>query len=75
MKLLIGITGKLGSGKDYITNNLVIPILKRQSLSYLQTCFADQLKVNVMSKYNIPGENNDENLYAAVFPSILKIYL
>ena len=54
MKLLIGITGKLGSGKDYITNNLVIPILKRQSLSYLQTCFADQLKVNVMSKYNIP---------------------
>lgn len=53
MKLLIGITGKLGSGKDYITNNVILPIIREKKLPYLQCAFADQLKINVMSKYNI----------------------
>jgi hypothetical protein len=63
MKILVGITGKLGSGKDYITNNIVIPAiasLNRPSgagitslthkYRYLQCAFADQLKINVMTK-------------------------
>ena len=28
MRMIVGITGKLGSGKDYIANNVVIPMIK-----------------------------------------------
>ena len=49
MRMIVGITGKLGSGKDYIANNVVIPMIKSR-YRYLQWCFADQLKVNVMTK-------------------------
>lgn len=44
----------MGSGKDYITTNYIIPyienILKEK---ILQLCFADQIKINVMAKNNI----------------------
>ena len=53
MKLLIGLTGKLGSGKDYIAHNLIIPIIEKLKYRYLQCAFADQIKINVMTKYNI----------------------
>lgn len=53
MKLLIGVSGKLGSGKDYIVNNLIIPILQERNIRHLQFNFADQLKINVMTKNNI----------------------
>lgn len=46
--MLVGITGKLGSGKDYVANNIVIPIIKNK-YRYLQWSFADQLKINVMT--------------------------
>jgi phosphomevalonate kinase len=49
--VLIGISGKIGVGKDYITSNVVIQALKNSS--YLQLAFADQIKINVMSKKNI----------------------
>jgi hypothetical protein len=52
MKIIVGITGKLGSGKDYITNNIVIPAITslHHKYRYLQCAFADQLKINVMTK-------------------------
>lgn len=54
MRNIIGITGKLGSGKNYIVNNIVIPVLKRiQNERYLEIAFADQIKINVMSKNGI----------------------
>lgn len=52
--VLIGIAGKMGSGKDYITTNYIVPYIE-QTLrkKVLQLCFADQIKVNVMTKYNV----------------------
>ena len=55
--MIIGIAGKLGSGKDYICNNVIIPILKNKDCAFLQMCFADQIKVNVMTKNNIDFED------------------
>lgn len=55
--VLIGIVGKMGSGKDYICNNMIIPILKKHNQTFLQMAFADQIKVNVMTKHNIPFQN------------------
>jgi hypothetical protein len=53
MKIVIGITGKLGSGKDYIANNVIIPVIEKFNYRYLQYAFADQIKVNVMTKNGI----------------------
>jgi len=53
--VLIGISGKIGVGKDFITSNVVIPIFNRSN--YLQLAFADQIKVNVMTKMNISYDN------------------
>jgi dephospho-CoA kinase len=50
---LIGIAGKMGCGKDYICNNVIIPILKKYNETFLQIAFADQIKVNVMTINNI----------------------
>jgi hypothetical protein len=55
--MIIGIAGKMGSGKDYICNNYIIPILKQSRSNFLQISFADQLKVNVMTKNNINFES------------------
>ena len=67
MKIIIGISGKLGSGKDYMTNNVIIPVLEqyahksKDNAKYLQCAFADQIKVNVMVKNNV--------LYSDVYES------
>ena len=53
MKLIIGVSGKLGSGKNYIVSNLIIPVLKNLNKNYLEISFADQIKVNVMTKKGI----------------------
>jgi hypothetical protein len=52
-KMIIGIAGKMGCGKDYTCNNLVIPILKYYNHTFLQVSFADQIKINVMTKNQI----------------------
>jgi hypothetical protein len=57
MKIIIGITGKLGSGKDYITNNVIIPVIEKFHYRYLQYAFADQIKVNVMTKNGVSYED------------------
>lgn len=61
MRIIIGVTGKLGSGKDYITNNVIVPVIKRLSYRYLQCAFADQIKINVMTKNNISYSDVYEN--------------
>jgi hypothetical protein len=53
IQMIIGIAGKMGCGKDYICNNLIIPVLKSKNKTFLQVSFADQIKVNVMTKANI----------------------
>jgi phosphomevalonate kinase len=53
--LIIGLSGKMGSGKDYIASNYIIPFIKNTlKKTPLKMAFSDQLKVNVMTKYNIP---------------------
>lgn len=51
--MIIGIAGKMGCGKDYICNNVIVPILQQYHSKFLQMSFADQIKVNVMTKNNI----------------------
>jgi hypothetical protein len=52
--LLIGLCGKMGSGKDYIASKYIIPYIENTlQLKTLQMSFADQLKVNIMTKENI----------------------
>jgi hypothetical protein len=53
MKLIIGIHGKLGSGKDWLASNIVIPVLEKLKLKFLTMSLADQIKINVMTKNNI----------------------
>lgn len=61
MKIVIGVTGKLGSGKDYITNNVIVPVIEKMNYRYLQCAFADQIKVNVMTKNNVSYSDVYEN--------------
>ena len=51
--MIIGIAGKMGCGKDYVCNNIIVPLLKTNGKNFLQVSFADQIKVNVMTKQNI----------------------
>lgn len=52
--VIIGICGKMGSGKDYIASTYIIPYLKYAKKRYpLQLSFADQIKASVMTKNNI----------------------
>ena len=48
---LIGICGKIGTGKNYITTNVIEPILKEKR--YIRMSFSDQIKVNLMTMSNI----------------------
>lgn len=52
--VLIGITGKMGCGKDFIAKHYLVPFITKVAKSCFQLSFADQIKVNVMAKYNIP---------------------
>jgi phosphomevalonate kinase len=52
--VLIGLCGKMGCGKDFLANRYIIPFIEK---TLQQRCmkfsFADQIKVNVMTKGNI----------------------
>lgn len=61
MKIVIGVSGKLGCGKDYITNHVIMPVIEKMGCRYLQCAFADQIKINVMTKNNISYEDVYEN--------------
>jgi hypothetical protein len=52
--MIFGFSGKMGTGKNYICENLFLPMLKQiYNQEAVQMAFADQIKVNVMVKYNI----------------------
>ena len=52
--MIIGLAGKMGSGKDYIAQKYIIPIVKKMGKEILQMSFADQIKINVMTNHNVP---------------------
>ena len=39
--MIIGIAGKLGSGKDYITQNIIIPFIERVNQKILQVLLSN----------------------------------
>lgn len=51
--LIIGITGKLGTGKDYVANHIIKPTLKSLGLEFIHIAFADAIKIEVMATHNI----------------------
>lgn len=52
-KILIGLSGKMGVGKDYIAHNIILPYLEKKNIKTLIIAFADQIKVNTSVKNNI----------------------
>ena len=61
MVFIIGVSGKLGTGKNYITTNVILPVLEKLQKKYLEIAFADQIKVNVMTKNGINYSDVYEN--------------
>lgn len=53
MKLIIGIHGKLGSGKDWIASNIIVPILEKKKIKHMVMSLADQIKINIIVKEKI----------------------
>ncbi len=53
--LYIAVSGKIGSGKDYIMENFLIPLLSRD-IAVSKMAFADHIKINVASQDNIAIE-------------------
>lgn len=51
--LIIALSGKMGVGKDYLMEHYIIPRLEG---SYSHMAFADQIKVNIASKLDLPIE-------------------
>lgn len=55
---IIGLCGKMGSGKDYIGQEIIIKYIEEKlKKKCLQLSFADQLKANVIVKSNIKYED------------------
>lgn len=50
---IIALCGKAGSGKDFIATNYILPYLELRNKNILQLAFADQMKINIMSKYDV----------------------
>jgi hypothetical protein len=64
---IIGFSGKIGSGKDYIAKEVVGNYLRTQGIQYMHLAFGDALKVTLLTA-NIPDaiDNNGvtfETLY------------
>ena len=56
--LLVGFSGKIGSGKDYVAKNIFLPLLeKKQKIKYAILAFADSLKSECSLRY---GYNYDK---------------
>lgn len=54
LPLLIAVSGKLGSGKDYVIENFILPLIQGH---VVRMAFADQIKVTVASRSGIPVES------------------
>jgi hypothetical protein len=58
--MIIGICGKMGTGKDFIASNVILPYIDNiLHENVLKLCFADQIKVNVMAKH----QKNYKSMY------------
>lgn len=55
MPLIIAVSGKLGTGKDYLIDHLLLPKLRARGISRM--AFADHIKINVASQEGIPLED------------------
>jgi hypothetical protein len=55
---LIAVSGKLGTGKDYVTNNILVPLLQNMNskLKYCKMALADQIKINLVSRAQAMGK-------------------
>jgi hypothetical protein len=52
--VIIGICGKMGSGKDYLASKVIIPFIEGTlKQKCIKLCLADQIKVNVVTKNNV----------------------
>lgn len=51
LPLLIAVSGKLGSGKDYVIENFILPRIPGR---VVRMAFADQIKVTVASRHGFP---------------------
>lgn len=56
--LIIGVSGKMGTGKNYIAEHIIIPFLRKhyKQHSIIEMAFADQIKVNAMVKHGLTIE-------------------
>jgi len=56
--IIIGISSKMGCGKDFITEHYITPFLEHKlKLKTLQISLADQIKINVMTKRGVSYED------------------
>jgi len=61
LPFIIGISGKIGSGKDYIAHNIIGKFFKDINLNVIHLAFGDPVKVNLISER--PDIANFENMY------------
>lgn len=54
--LIIGLSGKIGSGKDYITQEIIGNYLKERGIEYIHMAFSDAIKVHLMINESISYE-------------------
>lgn len=54
--MIIGLSGKMGVGKDYIARNVIQPFIESRfpKERCINLAFADQLKINTIMNYNVP---------------------
>jgi hypothetical protein len=52
--MIIGLSGKMGTGKDYIAENHIMPYIEKElKEKCLILSFADMLKINLMVRHDI----------------------
>lgn len=51
--MIIGISGKIGSGKDYIAENFIVPWFRMKGVSAQTVAFADQIKINAAAQNDV----------------------
>ena len=63
--IIIGFAGKMGSGKNHFAEKIIAPLLKSQGHQVVILAFADQLKVELMTKYGLSYAEVFENKSAS----------
>lgn len=66
---IIGVSGKLGTGKDYLTDKLIKPFFISRGMTVCTMSFADQIKVNVASRNKL----HINDMYGTKDPTLRKL--